>query len=145
MVFLFHRAGMTYNPNLPLGLPDGTISAVIALLLIIIFSITSVYLYGSLSVAETQGTLQVNVSAEELGRIPQDQLLSISKDQGRDTFTVTRTVPLTASLDLAKQVLSVVGTLLVAIVGFYFGQRSNTGQDGRTGGRTSPERRREQE
>jgi hypothetical protein len=144
MVFLFNRAGMAYNSNLPLGLPDGTISAVIALLLIIIFSITSVYLYGSLSAAETQGTSSYDVSAKDLGKIPPDQLVSISNN-GDNTFTVNTTVPLRASQDLAKQILSVVGTLLVAIVGFYFGQRSVIGQDGRTGARTSPERRREQE
>jgi hypothetical protein len=143
MVFLFNRSGMAPR-NLALGLPDGTVSAVIALLLIIIFSITSVYLYGSLSRAETEGTFDTDVSAEELDKLPQDQLISVSEN-GDGTFFVTRTVPLRASQDLAKQILSVVGTLLVAIVGFYFGQRSTVGQDSSTGARERRERQQQQE
>jgi hypothetical protein len=128
MAFLFSRAGLGASPNLPLGLPDGTISAVIALLLIIIFSITSVYLYGSLSRAESNGFFSSDVSAAELERIPKDELMSFSKNSD-GTYYVTRKAPISASLDFAKQILSVVGTLLVAIVGFYFGQRSTAGRD----------------
>jgi hypothetical protein len=46
----FSVAGLT-DPNQALGLPEGSVRAAIALSLIVIFAITSIYLYSSLSKA----------------------------------------------------------------------------------------------
>ena len=47
----FSVAGLT-DPKQPLGLPEGSVRAAIALSLIVIFAITSIYLYSSLSKAD---------------------------------------------------------------------------------------------
>lgn len=70
----------------PLGLPAGSVRALIALLILIIFSTMTVFFVGVLK--------EPNVNA--------------------------------AAQDLAKQVLTVLGTLLTAISSFYFGSQSAT-------------------
>jgi hypothetical protein len=70
----------------PLGLPAGSVRALIALLILIIFSTMTVFFVGVLK--------DPNVNA--------------------------------AAQDLAKQVLTVLGTLLTAISSFYFGSQSAT-------------------
>jgi hypothetical protein len=72
------------------GLPDGSMQAIIALSLILIFIISSLYLYNSL---------------------PQ-QVAKVDKDLAQSRF------------ELAQQLLTTVGTLAVAVAGFYFGTRS---------------------
>ena len=67
-----------------LGLPEGSVRAAIALSLIVIFAITSIYLYSSLNDAEA-------------------------------------TSP---SVDFAKQVFAVVGTLMTSVASFYFASRA---------------------
>ncbi len=72
------------------GLPDGSMQAVIALSLILIFIISSLYLYSSLP----------------------------------DTITTATEEAAQNKRELAQQLLTTVGTLAVAVAGFYFGTRS---------------------
>ena len=108
-----------------LGLPEGSIRAVIALSLILIFVITAVFLYGQLrdvGTATSTGLTQVQLDA-----IPQDEIVSIqAKDVNGETFfDVERKVTTNdVSEDFAKQILTTVSTLVVAVAGFYFGSRS---------------------
>ena len=80
----FSVAGLT-DPNQALGLPEGSVRAAIALSLIVIFAITSIYLYSSLKDAK----------------------------------------PESPSVDFAKQVFAVVGTLMTSVASFYFASRAS--------------------
>lgn len=73
----------------PLGLPEGSVRALIALLILVIFASMTVFFFGAL-----KGT-------------PKD-------------------VDNSAAFDLAKQVLTILGTLLTAISSFYFGSQAAT-------------------
>lgn len=89
MVAVLNKFGLT-DPRRAFGLPDGSMQAVIALSLVLIFVIASLYLYSS---------LPQTVSADQ-------------ETAHQDRF------------DFAKQLLTTVGTLAVAVAGFYFGTRS---------------------
>lgn len=80
----FAVAGLT-DPKQALGLPEGSVRAAIALSLIVIFAITSIYLYSSLKDAKAESP----------------------------------------SVDFAKQVFAVVGTLMTAVASFYFASRAS--------------------
>lgn len=74
-----------------LGLPEGSIRAVIALALLVIFAIVAFALYASLSVPVPTGTT-------------------------RDA----------SSVEFAKQLLTLVGTLVTSLASFYFGAKTAT-------------------
>jgi heme/copper-type cytochrome/quinol oxidase subunit 3 len=79
----FSVAGLS-DETQALGLPEGSVRAAIALSLIVIFAITSIYLYSSMS------------------ELPTDS----------------------PSVDFAKQVFTVVGTLMTSVTSFYFATRA---------------------
>lgn len=89
MVAVLQAFGLT-DAKKAFGLPDGSIQAVIALSLVLIFVIASLYLYSSLPVSVDEANLDAI--------------------QNRREF--------------AQQLLTTVGTLAVAVAGFYFGTRS---------------------
>lgn len=82
----FSVAGLS-DETQALGLPEGSVRAAIALSLIVIFAITSIYLYGALDKA------------------PKDS----------------------PSVDFAKQVFTVIGTLMTSVASFYFATRAAAG------------------
>jgi hypothetical protein len=123
MATSFALAGLK-SANSPLGLPDGTVSAVIALMLILIFSITSLYLYANIAFFEEDLHRSSKISAAEVARIPPQDIVSINPNVEDSTkFDVLRRISHPGSDDFARQILSIVGTLLVAVVAFYFGAR----------------------
>lgn len=73
-----------------LGLPEGSIRAVIALALVVLFAILSVYLFEQ-------------VNARQGDAVNQD------------------------GKDIAKQLITIIGTLMTAVAGFYFGAQSVSG------------------
>lgn len=77
------------DPREALGLPPGSVRALLALLLLVIFASMTVFFFGALRNAPP------NV------------------ENG-------------AAADIAKQVLTILGTLLAAVSGFYFGTTSTT-------------------
>jgi hypothetical protein len=82
------------DPKGALGLPDGSVRAIIALSLIIIFIITATYLYSNIAKP------------------------TFAND------AVNNTVIYTEQVKFAQQILTTVSTLVVAVAGFYFGTRS---------------------
>ena len=127
MTCVFSKLGLKQKDE-ALGLPAGSISAILALLLVLIFAIQAVYLYGDLSTVRYQ-TIE-GVTQERLDSIPLDRLVS-STQQGDGRYDVLMTIEKSeASDDFAKQVLTTVSTLVVAVAGFYFGSKTA----GRTGG-----------
>lgn len=109
-----------------LGLPEGSVSAVIALMLVLIFSITSVYLYQNVAESE-QGITSTGLTIDQVKQIDAASVISISAVPGTTptTYDVRTKIDSTASNDFAKTSLNIIGTLLVAVVGFYFGARTS--------------------
>jgi len=106
------------------GLPEGTIRAIIALSLIIIFAMSSVYLFSQLS-AQRQLRI-VGLTAEQVAAIPGPEIMStkINADDP-DLRDIERRLPMTeSSQDFAQQILTTTGTLVVAVSAFYFGAKS---------------------
>jgi hypothetical protein len=108
-----------------LGLPEGSIRAVIALSLILIFIISAVFLYGQIGKVDTARS--TGLTQTQLDAIPQEEVISIQAKlvEGETFFDVDRRVNKSAaSEDFAKQILTTVSTLVVAVAGFYFGTRA---------------------
>lgn len=107
---IFKNLNLT-NKTHALGLPEGSIRAIIAICLIILFVIMSIFLFDSLSPKITE--------------IEEGSLFFYN-----GTFinmTGKAYVPTEATdsqINLANDLITTVGTLVVALAGFYFGTRS---------------------
>jgi hypothetical protein len=123
-------------PNEAFGLPAGSIRGLIALGLLVIFAVVAIYLYGGLGGSPSLASqiLSNQTLAKEVlaNQTLASQLL---------TSNQTSTIPATQNqVNFANQVLTVIGTLLTTIVGFYFGAKTAQGakSDGtKTDGTTS--------
>jgi hypothetical protein len=111
-----------------LGMPEGSIRALIAMSLVLIFAIIGVtVLYSGLGgeTIESKG-----ITSAELERLENVQIIAISvvdpaASPGTERFNVTARSELSqAGHDFGLQLLSTVSTLVVAVAGFYFGSRS---------------------
>lgn len=115
LVGLFKRMGLT-DSRYALGLPSGSISAIIALMLILVFAMLSVL-------------VQVNVGYDirvvTVTRAQADQISGVevlARSCTGDVCTVERRLEKSpASVDIGKQLVTTVSTLVVAISAFYFG------------------------
>lgn len=122
-----------------LALPDGSIRALIALLLIVMFSILSIFLYQQLKYdigrAETVYYCRnTDKELEEvLGFIPREELVRIEFDHSNRrycvdySYMVVRRIEPEENLEskrFAQQVLTTVSTLVVSVASFYFGSRA---------------------
>jgi hypothetical protein len=115
------------NPNSTLGLPEGSVQAVIALCLILIFIISSLFLYYEVSFNEVY--ISRDITQEQINDIPKEEIVSIIRGGTIDNetlYTVTRSVEKSSKTgdDIAKQIITTVSTLVVAVAGFYFGTKS---------------------
>lgn len=114
-----------------MGLPEGSIRAIIALLLIVLFFLAAVFLFESTQERPDAGvrrTLQ-SITADRLAGISTDQILSLqSRTEGDTTvYDVDLAQAPTntpESKDIAKQLITVVATLVTAVAAFYFGANS---------------------
>lgn len=98
-------------------------------MLLIIFALVSFHLFNEIKAGETAGTTSTGVTPEVLQTLPQDRIISLTLDKpgstGKDrTYTVLLTGAHEASTEFARTSQQLVGTLLTAVVGFYFGQRA---------------------
>ncbi|MFK8252745.1 hypothetical protein [Ancylobacter terrae] len=109
-----------------LALPEGSIRAVIALMLIVLFAILSIYLFGSLSGGPrtSLGVLDEAVVGQLKERFGTGVMaLPVAGDKGK--FTVWLSEPISAEgVDFARQLLVLVGTLVTSISSFYFGSKT---------------------
>lgn len=115
-----------------LGLPEGSVRAVIALSLILIFMISSLLLYervdlhGNPSVENYIGITQM-----QLDDIPKQEIAYIVrvKEENNETlFNAGRILEKSkTSEDIAKQIVTTMSTLVVAVAGFYFGSKAVAG------------------
>jgi hypothetical protein len=124
VVVVFKQLGLT-STSTALGLPEGSIRAFIALSLILLFFIIAVFLYLDLASARTE-TLR-GLSKSERDRIlaerPEDVVeVRVNEEVTPAEFDIRLSVGRDQTAqDLAKQILTTVITLVVAIASFYFG------------------------
>lgn len=98
LIVLLTAAGLE-DRRAALGMPEGSIRAVIALMLILLFSIMAIFLYASIRFTAPDAFAAADDSASAASALK-------------------------ASEDIARQLLTTVGTLVVAIAAFYFGSNS---------------------
>jgi hypothetical protein len=122
------------NAEEPMGLPRGSIRAVIALLLILLFFIAAIFLFNStlLGGERTQTRSLQGIDAARFSAIPTDQIVSASpRTVGTATVYDVVLYPSSSgtptSDDLAKQLVTTLATLVTAVAAFYFGANSVRG------------------
>lgn len=123
---VFQRLRLS-NRKHPMGLPEGSIRAIIALMLIVIFALVGVFLISNVDNRSTSeyvtGQTQAQVDA-----YPAEDVISTSPEKdsppAESTFTVRLRGTDPASLEMSQQLLTTLGTLVVAVAAFYFGSQS---------------------
>lgn len=126
---IFSAVGLSSKDN-ALGLPEGSVRAVIAVGLILIFAITSVFLFFQMS--EPDLSNEMRLTADQYAQLNPEQIYS-SIQEG-DTYRVKTVITKSeASEDFAQQLLSTISTLVVAVAGFYFGAKAVTAARGAEG------------
>ena len=131
LTIVFKRLRLS-DPEEPMGLPRGSIRAVIALLLIMLFFIAALFLFNSTreSPPDASDTRQLTaITAERLGEIPTTDIRTSSPrtENGTVVYDVVlypRSSITQSSNDLAKQLVTTLATLVTAIAAFYFGANS---------------------
>jgi hypothetical protein len=122
LVAAFYLFGLT-NTTKPFGVPEGTLQAVIALSLILIFAIASLYLRGTFN---PQVVTVSNLTPQQAALIPGNQILG-KRTIGHNPlrFEIQRQLPVDQDAkDFSNQLLTILGTLVGAVAGFYFGAKS---------------------
>jgi hypothetical protein len=124
-----------------MGLPEGSIRAVIALSLIVLFAILSVFLYegvskGSLVVNNlVPETLRMQLVRDHAAQEVQSVLLKEKDgitplkggaDGKENLYDVSYRITNTTADDFAKQMLVLLGTLMTAVTSFYLGAGTAT-------------------
>ena len=128
------------DPAQPLGLPDGSIRAVIALSLVVLFAIFTIFLYRGVFVGGPKNTILLSEAemgeffkrADHLREIratpamdKTDKLLTNS--EGKPLYEVNfREGETAASVDFAKHLVVLLGTLMTAVTSFYLGAGTAT-------------------
>jgi hypothetical protein len=121
-----------------LALPEGSIRAVIALMLIIIFAILVVFLFNASSTrARFVDGLDDRQAQEFTARLPKDRFWSSivpsaqqSGEGAAKKLVIYGEAGSTASEDFLKQILIMLGTLVTSISSFYFGARASSSTPG---------------
>jgi flagellar biogenesis protein FliO len=104
----------------PLGLPEGSIRAMIALVLIMVFIIFGIYLFRMVGTGSATFIAKMDTVPDPKIYGP-DKLVTWEKDpEGKYVVWVVSPMGQDAK-SLAQQLITTVGTLVVAVAGFYFG------------------------
>jgi hypothetical protein len=129
-VSIFHILGLS-DSNRAFGLPEGTIRAIIAIGLIIIFAMVSVFLYYQVKLPPVSNVK--GITQEQLNAIPIEKLkYSMPSENSTTLYDVQILLDRNpASDDVAKQLLTTIGTLAVAVAGFYFGTQAVSAAKGK--------------
>ncbi|HEV7919871.1 MAG TPA: hypothetical protein VGR02_03675 [Thermoanaerobaculia bacterium] len=109
-----YKAAWLHEWRMPLGLPEGSVRALIALGVIIIFAVITLFMLERLSAPFTADSA--------LGKLV-TAANSTNADAAKTAQAAIETIKVrqAAGQDLAKQLLTMLGTLLAAISSFYFG------------------------
>ena len=133
IMVLTRAVGMTDGTQ-ALGLPQGSVRALLAFALAIVFVAVSSWTLGGLfdpmgpEVAKDQGAT-ADVEAF-LKPYENDHYIIVETQPDAKTSAATvylrREAPEKDVVDIAKQIVTITATVLVTIVGFYFGSKSTT-------------------
>jgi hypothetical protein len=122
-----------------LGLPEGSVRAVIALSLLVLFAILSIFLYRGLAdegqIKTITGLTVGDLAAVKASPIKDQIIAEVQEPASAPApgaspaplpaparFDIYyKDIPAPASQDFAKQLLVLIGTLVTAVAGFYFG------------------------
>ena len=129
------------DKNQALALPEGSIRAVIALSLVVLFAILSIFLYSNMS-SDSFMTFQ-NVDGKQKEKVTATlgsqfaiivtnapTVTSTNTTNGNaslgthETYTIYVRNNNQASADFAKQLLVMIGTLVTSVASFYFGSKA---------------------
>jgi hypothetical protein len=118
-------------PGEALGMPEGSIRALIAMSLILIFAIIGIQVFAAGSAGTelvSTGLTQAQIDALRADGaivISQTLLQPVPAPPAAPLYDVTtRTVMTQEAHDFGLQLMTTVSTLVVAVAGFYFGSRS---------------------
>jgi amino acid transporter len=143
LTIVFRRLRI-HDKSQPMGLPRGSVRAVIALLLITLFFIAAIFLFSSTQKRPDPDNVRTltGISATRPEAIPTDEIKDLNERLvGTETrYDVVLFLPsnsTTTSDDIAKQLVTTVGTLVTAVAAFYFGANTVAGHGGRGGDGTS--------
>ncbi|MGO4235825.1 hypothetical protein [Pseudarthrobacter sp. YAF2] len=112
-----------------LGMPAGSVSAVIALMLLLVFASFTIFFFTQIRFGEGDGYISRGVTAQALQALPQNRILQLNvqnpeADPAARTYEVRLAAEHPASVDFAQSASTLIGTLLSAIAGFYFGGKA---------------------
>jgi hypothetical protein len=143
VAMLFKQLDLT-DPTQPLALPPGSMRATIALALIVLFAIFSITLYLSIANAGTPYTVSGLRESERNALLmatpsrvvlaEDDQCAKPAADnacaaEDRRYKVVLRAASSSESIDFAKQLLVLVGTLMTSVTSYYFATRAGADAD----------------
>lgn len=123
VAMIFSALGLS-NRELAMGLPEGSIRAVIALSLIVLFAILSIFLYQNVSTGSALVKIEEMSTADRTEFIRNANVRDIQSApvKGKEGFyDVSYRSANTAGEDFAKQLLVLLGTLMTAVTSFYLG------------------------
>jgi hypothetical protein len=118
--------------NQALGLPEGSIRAVIALSLIVLFAILTVYLFSNISKPSLNKLEGLTAAQRDafITDVP-ERIIGIAHEEatpgtaaGPALYTIFIESRNPAADDFAKQLLVLLGTLVTSISSFYFGAKA---------------------
>ena len=114
-----------------MGLPSGSIRSIIALLLIVLFFISAIYLYSSVAQGPTPGpTRSLNgITAAQLATLPVGEIdrvetRIVNNATVYDVILTGRLPDNQRAGDIAAQLITILATLVTAVAAFYFGANS---------------------
>jgi amino acid transporter len=127
MAIVLRRLELT-DKRQAMGLPPGSIRAVIALLLITLFFIAAIFLFNRSqnTIDATQIRTLTGISTDRFNGIATADIKSATpRSAGDETVYDVELYPASSNTatsdDLAKQLVTTVGTLVTAVAAFYFG------------------------
>jgi amino acid transporter len=124
IAYVFTRIGMQ-DPTQALGLPPGSIQAVIALSLIVLFAILSVFVFTTMGEATLRSLPRLSESDRDKEVVQLGTSFAGWESEKDGTFTIFVRDPVNdTQKDTGKQLIVLMGTLMTSAVSFYFGSRA---------------------
>jgi|SRR5215831_12809825 len=128
LVNVYRSVGL-HDKRHALGLPEGSVRAIIALILIFLFFVAMTFIYFSVVRGQPSRRLQ-GLTPAQFTQIPASEIISSTPIPATGTPTsynvvIQGSVP-TAAEDIGKNVIIILGTLVTAVASFYFGSKSAT-------------------
>ncbi|MCA9941744.1 MAG: hypothetical protein KC418_24055 [Anaerolineales bacterium] len=128
LALIFSALGVT-DGRFALSFPEGTVRAIIALGLILIFVTTSVFLFSQLESTVTVDRVPASMVSQLGGQIMAMEPVDVQVKADGTEEVLSYNVQVVREVgegkqDLAQTLTTTISTLVVAVAGFYFGTRA---------------------